>query len=178
MSPRPLSPPPPPSPPSPSPADEPGTAPLLPSPDEAGQRPKYRSPPTWVVVTAVAFVLCAIVDLGAYMAAAPSARIYEANLCQRHYARFDPTKIRDDGTVDEKLCKIDPVQDKLAMIVGWQELWDSIPGILLAVPYGALADRYGRKWFLCLALAGVWLSLLWTAFVCAWPCGSCDDAIG
>jgi MFS family permease len=40
-----------------------------------------------------------------------------------------------------------------------------IPGILVAMPFGMVADKYGRKLVLLLALLGVILSLLWTMVV-------------
>jgi MFS family permease len=52
------------------------------------------------------------------------------------------------------------------MLFGWQDLWDSVPGIFLAVPYGALADKYGRRWILTLGLAGAECTMLWIIFVC------------
>lgn len=39
-------------------------------------------------------------------------------------------------------------------------------GDLLAVPYGALADKYGRRWILTLGLAGAECTMLWIIFVC------------
>ena len=55
------------------------------------------------------------------------------------------------------------------MLFGWQDLWDSVPGIFLAVPYGALADKYGRRWILTLGLAGAECTMLWIIFVCMCP---------
>jgi MFS family permease len=43
--------------------------------------------------------------------------------------------------------------------MGWQLFFDSIPAILLPIPYGYLADTRGRKWVLVLGLTGYTLSL-------------------
>lgn len=39
-------------------------------------------------------------------------------------------------------------------------------GVLLAIPYGVLADRYGRKNILVLTLVGLTLSFAWIQLVC------------
>lgn len=66
----------------------------------------------------------------------------------------------------EALCKVDPVQQKLAMIFGWQDTFDAIPGLLLAIPFGALADRWGRKWIFLASLIGLQLNAAWVLFIC------------
>ena len=44
---------------------------------------------------------------------------------------------------------------------------DSVPGIFLAVPYGALADKYGRGWILALGLVGADCAMLFVCMVSA-----------
>ncbi|KAH7115880.1 MFS transporter-like protein, partial [Dendryphion nanum] len=126
-------------------------APLL-SPIDANSYPpiqdsaprKQRKP--WVLLIVLAFFLITIIDIGAFLAEAPKTRVYEANLCVRYYQERDPSKIQPDGTVKEELCKEDAIQSKMAMIFGWQDMFDAIPGLILAVPFGILADKWGRKW--------------------------------
>ena len=48
------------------------------------------------------------------------------------------------------------------MILGWQLAFDSISSILLPMPFGWVADRYGRKWVATAALGGCILSFGWT----------------
>ena len=52
-------------------------------------------------------------------------------------------------------CKLSEVQAKLAMLRGWQTALDCIPGVLTTIPYGILADRWGRRRVLILSLFGV-----------------------
>jgi MFS family permease len=52
-------------------------------------------------------------------------------------------------------CKSPQVQGELALINGWKDTFDQLPGILLALPYGFAADRIGRKPILALSLTGL-----------------------
>jgi len=97
----------------------------------------------WVILVVLCLLLIAIVDMGAFLAEPPKTRIFEANICLSYYKEHDPSAIGADGGVPETLCKIDAVQQKLAVIFGWQDTFDAIPGILLAVAYGTWADRVG-----------------------------------
>lgn len=47
------------------------------------------------------------------------------------------------------------MQGELALINGWKDTFDQLPGILLALPYGFAADRIGRKPILALSLIGL-----------------------
>ncbi|KAF5576061.1 hypothetical protein FPANT_11115 [Fusarium pseudoanthophilum] len=103
----------------------------------------------WIYVVLLCIVLAVISDVGESLYAAPRVRLFESVACTRHYLRHDPSLVDRDGSVPERLCKIDPVQDKVASVVGWQYFFDAIPAILLPIPYGYVAD-----------LRGLWLSSL------------------
>lgn len=142
------------------------------------QQPANESPPIQrssctgpcLHVVAVCISLAILSDCGETLFAAPRIRFLESIACTRYYTHHDPSLVdRNDGTVPERLCKIDPVQDKVASVMGWQLFFDSIPAILLPIPYGYLADARGRKWVLVLALAGFalsWASIIF--FVGSW----------
>ena len=102
-----------------------------------------------------------------YLAEAPKTRVFEANICLHYYEQHDPSKIGPDGSVDEELCKGDAIQKKMAMIFGWQELFDAVPGVLLAMPFGALADKRGRKWVFAASLMGLQFNSAWILLICA-----------
>jgi hypothetical protein len=125
--------------------------------------PKKKKP--WVLLCVLVFLLVAIIDVGAFLAEAPKTRVYESNICLHHYEEIDPTKI-NNGVVAEELCKEDVIQERMASIFGWQELFDAIPGILLAVPFGTLADKKGRKWVFVTSLMGLQLNSAWILLIC------------
>ena len=115
-----------------------------------------------------------LVALGDDLLDSPMTRITEAVICYRHYEKKDPSKLligRDGigpgaiGGVHELHCKADAVQSELALLRGWQYLFDSIPGLILAAPVGWAADRHGRKPFVFLALVGFILQGAWPQFV-------------
>lgn len=126
--------------------------------------PEKRKP--WVIMVILAFALVAIIDMGAFLAEAPRTRVYEANICLSHYQLNNPSVIGVDGTIPEKLCKVDAVQQKMAMIFGWQEMFDAIPSIFLAIPFGVLADKIGRKWIFTASLMGLQLNSAWVLAIC------------
>ncbi|KAM0349700.1 hypothetical protein ACHAPU_003529 [Fusarium lateritium] len=118
----------------------------------------------WIYVVLLCIFLAVVSDVGESLYAAPRVRLFESVACTRHYLRHDPSLVDRDGSVPERLCKIDSIQDKVASVVGWQYFFDAIPAILLPIPYGYVADLRGRKWILVLALTGYTLSWASTLF--------------
>ena len=51
----------------------------------------------------------------------PLNRVIERRLCHDYYIQHDNSLIGSDGTIPEKLCKIDEVQKSLAAIQGVME---------------------------------------------------------
>ena len=51
----------------------------------------------------------------------PLNRVIEKRLCDEHYAQHDPSAVKRDGSIPEKLCKIDEVQQQLAWLQGIME---------------------------------------------------------
>lgn len=127
-------------------------------------KPEQKKP--WVIMVVLAFTLVAIIDMGAFLAEAPRTRVYEANICLSYYKTNDASVIGAGGTIPEKLCKVDAVQQKMAMIFGWQEMFDAIPSIFLAIPFGVLADKVGRKWIFTASLMGLQLNSAWVLGIC------------
>jgi len=88
---------------------------------------------------------------------APRIAIYESIVCQQHYGSPGPHD-----------CKIAPVQEELAFLGGIERLSIIVPSIL-AIPFAALADRYGHSFILAIAVFGVFLEDGWPFLVCWFP---------
>ena len=58
----------------------------------------------------------------------PRIRLLEGRICRDHYLSTNPGLLQSlSGSIDESLCKIAPVQSRLATIRGWQVFFDAIP---------------------------------------------------
>ncbi len=83
----------------------------------------------------------------------------EGSICQREYGNV--TRPYEDPR-----CKNEAVQTRLATVKGWEQTFSLLPGLLLAVPYGIVADRYGPKLVLCLIWIGDILAQIGESAVC------------
>ena len=107
----------------------------------------------WIYFVALCIVVIITADMANSLVQAPRIRLYESIVCTRYYAANEPSLVGKDGSVPEELCKLNLIQDEITMVLGWQIMFENVPSILLAIPYGSLAEMYGRKWILVLALA-------------------------
>jgi MFS family permease len=98
-----------------------------------------------------------------YMLVIPALRLYENAICRQYYHKRDGKWYSD---IDEGQCKIPEIQSSLATLIGWKMAFDALPGLLTAVWYGNLADRYGRKPVLIAAMLGEFTSWVWVFLVC------------
>jgi hypothetical protein len=74
------------------------------------------------------FVVVAGLDFCVYMVNLPLTRVYESIICYAHYAATEPSRFPSPGSIPEALCKIDSVQEELALIRGYEYLCMSLPG--------------------------------------------------
>lgn len=58
----------------------------------------------------------------------PTIALLERSICHTYYAEHDPRVIGPGGLVNERLCKIGPVQEQLAVLRGWKALFEALPG--------------------------------------------------
>ncbi|KAK2009537.1 major facilitator superfamily transporter [Colletotrichum eremochloae] len=109
--------------------------------------------------------LVLLVNLAASLYQLPLSRVIERRLCREHYLIADPSVIDRDGTVQERLCKIDDVQQGLAWIQGTMETAWIVGDFVMTIPLGFLAERYGRRTILCINLAPRIVMLAWAVIV-------------
>jgi len=62
--------------------------------------------------------LLSIISLAIRLLNLPLNRVIELRYCKEYYQQHDPSVIGPDGSVPEKLCKINEVQKKLAWLEG------------------------------------------------------------
>ncbi|KAK2768347.1 hypothetical protein FQN54_000201 [Arachnomyces sp. PD_36] len=105
-------------------------------------------------LTVVLFVMVLALETGMIMSMGPLTRLYESIACRNYYSLSDPGKIGAGGQVKEELCKVNDVQTEVAAVVGYMQFFDGLLSALLAIPYGLLADRIGRKPTVCLSIPG------------------------
>ncbi|KAG0158351.1 MFS multidrug transporter, putative [Penicillium digitatum] len=114
-------------------------------------------------------IVCAIfllsVDFGFFLSTAPQIAVYEEIICrnQAPLHRANRTLIPEANP-----CKAEAVQAELALVIGYQNAFDVVPGLLLSLPYGVMADRWGRKPLVYLSMLGILLGEIWVRIVCLW----------
>ncbi|KAI7617559.1 MFS general substrate transporter [Hortaea werneckii] len=131
-------------------------------------------PRRWQTLTYLLMLVIFLVGASDSIVESPTTRIFESVICYRYFESEDPSKIQLGraavgpgaiGGVEERYCKADSVQQQLASLAGYQTLFEGFPSLLLAVPFGWLADKYGRKPVLMLGLFSFLLKLLWIQLV-------------
>lgn len=133
--------------------------------------PQVHTPAAIISLIMLAVVLA---SCGDQLEDSPQTRIYESVVCYFHFENNDPSKLslsRNQvgpgalGGVQEMWCKADAIQSELAELRGYQKFFDGFPSLLLAIPFGWAADRYGRKPIIMLALIAAPLNSGWCALV-------------
>ncbi|KAI7319924.1 MFS general substrate transporter [Hortaea werneckii] len=131
-------------------------------------------PRRWQTLTYLLMLVIFLVGAADSIAESPTTRVFESVICYRYFESEDPSKIQLGraavgpgaiGGVEERYCKADSVQQQLASLAGYQTLFEGFPSLLLAVPFGWLADNYGRKPVLMLGLFSFLLKFLWIQMV-------------
>ncbi|KAK1990799.1 putative MFS transporter [Colletotrichum falcatum] len=116
----------------------------------------------WRPVVVVAMMLF-IDGLGYCMSLAPQTQLFEDIVCRQYYEVDGAGPV---GGPSEEMCKVPAVQDVVAQLFGWQTFFDGIPGLVLAIWFGVLADKQGRRRVLFLSVVGQVLSACWVLFIC------------
>ena len=69
-------------------------------------------------------VCVTLLGLEEFIQKAPTVRLIESAICRQHYSSVD-----HQGPIDEPMCKLDAIQQRLAFIQGRQGLFDALAGI-------------------------------------------------
>ncbi|GAM85640.1 hypothetical protein ANO11243_036470 [Dothideomycetidae sp. 11243] len=106
----------------------------------------------------IPWILCIFMlfEAGSNLLGTPLDSIFERAICRTK--GFPP---------DE--CKSAPVQREFAFLNGWMMVFLSLPSILTAIPYGRLADTYGRLPILRWSIMGFLLSMTAIGIVGLYP---------
>ncbi|KAI0128260.1 major facilitator superfamily domain-containing protein [Xylariales sp. AK1849] len=132
-------------------------------------------PSVWRILlpaTAVVFILAA----GNQLSLAPSTAILEERICNTYYhqttgpeAASVPALVARTAQLialgDANRCKAEPVQSEISYILGWKDVFEELPAILLAMPFGILSDKIGRRKVMILAIFGVVLNDTWIRII-------------
>ncbi|KAK2061433.1 major facilitator superfamily transporter [Colletotrichum caudatum] len=123
---------------------------------------------------AIAALFCAIILVGAGslgLWAIPSARQLEDVVCRDYYGllRSGDAGPGPGRPIDERQCKENVIQSKVAMLFAVSSTLEAAVGALSTFPWGIVADRIGRKKVFSLAVLGMLLDQLWFFLVCAFP---------
>ncbi|KJZ74994.1 hypothetical protein HIM_05480 [Hirsutella minnesotensis 3608] len=96
------------------------------------------------------------------MGQVPKLRMLQLGICRNYLLKVDPSLIHDDGTLDEAACEAQNIHSSLARMRGLLGMLEGLPCIILALPYGILADKKGRRLVGALSVFGSALMDLWT----------------
>ena len=133
----------------------------FPPPTPGPSASKRKASSLRLYVTIIILLLNLTANFTYQLQALPRFRIWEIIYCRKYYQEHDSSLIGPGGVVEERFCKIENVQSQVALLKGWLEFFSGLPGLFLAVPYGMLADRYGRKGIITACLAAIWVEQGW-----------------
>lgn len=146
------------------------------------------SPTQWRVMLAGALLLLSV-NFGGFMAQPPQLQIFEDIICRNYVQSINATS-SDGAAALDNVCKSPAVQKELALVTGWKNTFDTLPceyiqiiqmvvgymesganvgiAVALALPFGILADKIGRKPVTIMALASLCCSEIWSRIVCTY----------
>ncbi|RAQ55843.1 MFS transporter [Aspergillus flavus] len=115
------------------------------------------------------FLLCTVIvtlDFGTFLSIAPQTQIMESIVCRKFHPGLFVDLPYGKFLSDNTPCKSVDVQGELALISGWKDTLDQIPGIILALPLGFLLDRIGRKPIAMLSMTGLLMEEIAIRIIC------------
>ncbi|KAF7587037.1 hypothetical protein BBP40_007833 [Aspergillus hancockii] len=123
---------------------------------------------TWKVPV-LCYILALLVDSAEAMRSTPKTRLFEIILCRRYYAAADSdpdTPRTTQPDIPEHMCKAPDVQSAVVTTKLWLKIGESLFALILAIPFGKLSNKRGRKLVLALGVTGQVLAEGWIVAVC------------
>ncbi|KAL4783504.1 major facilitator superfamily domain-containing protein [Aspergillus varians] len=108
-----------------------------------------------LIITLIIILLA--FEIGGQMIPGPMVRVIESIVCDRYWRAHGLT-----GHIPERRCNIPAVQTEVATVKGYSDLLEGLLCTICAIPYGLLADRYGRRRAIRLTVPGFLLNALIT----------------
>ncbi|KAF4455609.1 hypothetical protein F53441_2133 [Fusarium austroafricanum] len=129
--------------------------------------PSENGPSKALVRRALAMGMLALlmVEVSQFIMNPPTKMITEDIICRQHY----PDHTLGVYEKEDHRCKEAAVQKTLAMVQGWSQAFELGVPIITQFPYGIVADKYGRRLVLFLAMLGCCLSTAWLLMVLLFP---------
>lgn len=119
------------------------TADDAPSPAQQPRHAKWSR--RHLIISSVLILISAM--LGASFVSPAMNQLVEGAACQQ----LHPT-VTD--WYHDSICKRNDVQDRLALIMGWESTYALIPALATAIPYGVFTDKHGPKAMMFLVSLG------------------------
>jgi hypothetical protein len=122
--------------------------------------------PRLISPLAAAYILYNLLSFATLLLEVPTVRLFEKAICSRYYRSHHQPGQFLPSDISESQCKVAPVQDVLANIVGWQLSFNAMAGLLTAAYYGRAAQERGPRVVLFLSAVGITLMLLLVVLIC------------
>ncbi len=80
-------------------------------------------------LTALVFLVYFLLEFGLLVLQVPGSRLYERAVCRRYYRNIPSSgnALNSSGEIDERLCKLAPIQREVALLIGWRDSLLAIP---------------------------------------------------
>lgn len=86
------------------------------------------------------FTLQFLASFAKHIIEVPFIALIESTICAKYYRDQGSDHLFAAPEVDERLCKLPPIQDKLSIVTGWKFAFDALPGKWLSVRLEQSAD--------------------------------------
>jgi hypothetical protein len=108
-------------------------APLIPDPSGVVSPPTPLSGKKVLQVILLCASATLILDIGLTVVRAPKIRLFESILCQAYYRTHGDALLVPMQNIPESRCKTKEIQSGVARLIGWQTVFDGIPGMSITV---------------------------------------------